>query len=174
MGASYFHTVDWLVVAAYFALVWLISHRVQGRQTGTHEYFLGSRSLPWPAVAASIVSTAISGVTFIGVPALVFAQGGDYRYLQFALGQLVERRGALFQSWLALKMRCNTWTDATLATMYQMQGPKHFLFGDAGRHIGSRARSEHARRLNTQTERNHHDDPQRRMRTEHALSHLQA
>ena len=68
---SYFHTVDWLVVAAYFALVWLISHRVQGRQTGTHEYFLGSRSLPWPAVAASIVSTTISGVTFIGVPALV-------------------------------------------------------------------------------------------------------
>lgn len=88
---SYFHTVDWLVVAAYFALVWLISHRVQGRQTGTHEYFLGSRSLPWPAVAASIVSTAISGVTFIGVPALVFAQGGDYRYLQFALAGVISK-----------------------------------------------------------------------------------
>lgn len=91
MGHTYFHTLDWLVVAGYFALVWLISHRFQGRQTGTHEYFLGSRSLPWPAVAASIVSTAISGVTFIGVPALVFAQGGDYRYLQFALAGLISK-----------------------------------------------------------------------------------
>jgi SSS family transporter len=91
MGASWFHALDWLVVAAYFALVWLISHRAQGRQTGTHEYFLGSRSLPWPAVAASIVSTAISGVTFIGVPALVFAQGGDYRYLQFALAGVISK-----------------------------------------------------------------------------------
>ena len=88
---SYFHTVDWLIVAGYFVLVWLISHRVQGRQTDTHEYFLGSRSLPWPAVAASIVSTTISGVTFIGVPALVFAQGGDYRYLQLALAGVISK-----------------------------------------------------------------------------------
>jgi SSS family solute:Na+ symporter len=91
VAQGYFHALDWLVVGAYFGLVWLISHRLQGRQTGTHEYFLGSRSLPWPAVAASIVSTAISGVTFVGVPALVFAQGGDYRYLQFALAGVISK-----------------------------------------------------------------------------------
>lgn len=88
---GHFGVVDWVVVAAYFALVTLISHRLQGRQSDVHEYFLGSRSLPWPAVAASIVSTAISGVTFIGVPALVFAQGGDYRYLQFALAGVISK-----------------------------------------------------------------------------------
>ena len=66
--SGHFSTLDWAVVAAYFALVAAISHRLQGRQSDVHEYFLGSRSLPWPAVAASIVSTAISGVTFIAVP----------------------------------------------------------------------------------------------------------
>lgn len=89
--SGHFGTLDWAVVAAYFALVALISHRLQGRQSDVHEYFLGSRSLPWPAVAASIVSTAISGVTFVGVPALVFAQGGDYRYLQFALAGVISK-----------------------------------------------------------------------------------
>jgi SSS family transporter len=89
--SGYFSTLDWAVVAGYFALVTVISHRLQGRQSDVHEYFLGSRSLPWPAVAASIVSTAISGVTFIGVPALVFAQGGDYRYLQFALAGVISK-----------------------------------------------------------------------------------
>jgi SSS family transporter len=89
--SGHFSALDWAVVAGYFALVALISHRLSGRQSGTHEYFLGSRSLPWPAVAASIVSTAISGVTFIGVPALVFAEGGDYRYLQFALAGVISK-----------------------------------------------------------------------------------
>ena len=89
--SGHFGWIDWSVVAAYFGLVALISHRLRGRQSDVHEYFLGSRSLPWPAVAASIVSTAISGVTFVGVPALVYAQGGDYRYLQFALAGVISK-----------------------------------------------------------------------------------
>ena len=72
---SGFGILDWSVVAAYFLLVTLISHHTSARQVNVGEYFLGSRSLPWYAVAASIVSTSVSGVTFIGVPAIVFADG---------------------------------------------------------------------------------------------------
>lgn len=80
---THFGLLDWSVVLAYFALVTWIGHRVSSQQSTIQEYFLGSRSLPWYAVSASIVATTVSGVTFIGVPALVFAEGGDYRYLQF-------------------------------------------------------------------------------------------
>jgi len=91
VGSSYFHVLDWTIVGAYFALVTWIGHHVKDLQGSTREYFLGSRSLPWYAVSMSIVATAVSGVTFIGVPALVFAQGGDFRYLQFCLAGLVSK-----------------------------------------------------------------------------------
>ena len=91
MGNVYFHALDWAIVVAYFALVTWIGHRVKDLQGSTREYFLGSRSLPWYAVAMSIVATAVSGVTFIGVPSLVFAQEGDFRYLQFCLAGLISK-----------------------------------------------------------------------------------
>lgn len=91
MGSGHFHGLDWAIIAAYFALMTWIGHRVRGRQDSAYEYFMASRTLPWYAVSASIVATAISGVTFIGVPALVFAEGGDFRYLQFSLAGLISK-----------------------------------------------------------------------------------
>jgi len=98
MGNVYFHALDWAIVVAYFALVTWIGHRVKDLQGSTREYFLGSRSLPWYAVAMSIVATAVSGVTFIGVPSLVFAQEGDFRYLQFCLAGLISK--AILGQWI--------------------------------------------------------------------------
>ncbi len=86
-----FGIFDAILIAAYFALITWIGHRASARQTDTREYFLGARSLPWWAVSASIVATTVSGVTFIGVPALVFAEGGDYRYLQFAIAGILSK-----------------------------------------------------------------------------------
>jgi solute:Na+ symporter, SSS family len=91
MASAHFAGLDWIIIAAYFAFLTWIGFRVSGRQDSAQEYFLASRSLPWYAVSASIVATAISGVTFIGVPALVFAQGGDFRYLQFSLAGLIAK-----------------------------------------------------------------------------------
>ena len=86
-----FGIFDAILIAAYFTLITWIGHRASARQTDTREYFLGARSLPWWAVSASIVATTVSGVTFIGVPALVFAEGGDYRYLQFAIAGILSK-----------------------------------------------------------------------------------
>lgn len=82
---------DIAVISLYFVLITWLGHRFNSRQTSVHEYFLGARSLPWWAVSCSIVATTISGVTFIGVPALVFAEGGDYRYLQFAIAGIISK-----------------------------------------------------------------------------------
>lgn len=102
VGNAYFHGLDWAIVAAYFALVTFIGHSVKDLQGSTKEYFLGSRSLPWYAVAMSIVATAVSGVTFIGVPAIVFAQDGDFRYLQFCLAGLISK--AILGQWILPKL----------------------------------------------------------------------
>lgn len=82
---------DWLVVAIYIAGTTLVGHHLKGRQKSTRDFFLGGRSLPWYAVSASTIATTISAVTFIGVPALVYAENGSFVYLQLALGGVIAR-----------------------------------------------------------------------------------
>lgn len=106
---SGFGPIDWLIVGAYFALVTLIGHRLSARQVNVGEYFLGSRSLPWWTVSASIVSTTVSGVTFIGVPAIVFAEGGDFRYLQFCLAGFISKW--IFGHWILPKLYAGAYSS---------------------------------------------------------------
>ena len=86
-----FTWIDWAVVAAYLGFTTWIGHALRGKQGTIRDFFLGGRTLPWPAVTGSIISTEISALTFIGVPGLVFAAGGDFTYLQWALGSIIAR-----------------------------------------------------------------------------------
>lgn len=88
---SYFHLVDWLVVGGYLLLCTWVGHLMRGKQASIKDFFLGGRSLPWPAVSGSIIATEISGVTFIGVPGMVYAMQGNFTYLQWALGSVIAR-----------------------------------------------------------------------------------
>jgi SSS family transporter len=88
---SHFTGLDWAVVVVHLALTTWIGHRLSGKQATIREFFLAGRRLPWPAVCGSIIATEISALTFIGVPAMVFAAGGDFTYLQWALGSVVAR-----------------------------------------------------------------------------------
>ena len=71
------------------------------RQKTTRTYFLASHSVPWWAIAASIVATETSTVTFISVPGIAWAKGGDFRFLQVVLGYVVARLiiAAFFMPW---------------------------------------------------------------------------
>ncbi len=92
-----FGWLDWGVVAALFLGTTLFGHLMRGRQKSLRDFFLGGRRLPWYAVSASIVSTEISAVTYISVPSIVWAPGGDLTYLQIALiGSFLAR---LFIAW---------------------------------------------------------------------------
>jgi SSS family transporter len=86
-----FSAWDWAIVAAYIAGTTLIGHHLKGKQHSTRDFFLGGRNLPWYAVTASTIATTISAVTFIGVPALVYAADGNFVYLQLALGGIIAR-----------------------------------------------------------------------------------
>jgi SSS family transporter len=86
-----FSILDWSIVAAYIIGTTLVGHRLKGKQHSTRDFFLGGRRVPWYAVTASTIATTISAVTFIGVPALVYAAGGNFVYLQLAIGGVIAR-----------------------------------------------------------------------------------
>ncbi len=88
---EHFTRIDWAVVFGYLALTTWVGHMMRGKQGTIKDFFLGGRSIPWQAVSGSIIATEISGVTFIGVPGMVFALTGNFTYLQWALGSVIAR-----------------------------------------------------------------------------------
>ncbi|MEO1859705.1 MAG: sodium/solute symporter [bacterium] len=88
---EHFTRIDWIVVFGYLALTTWVGHMMRGKQGTIQDFFLGGRSIPWQAVSGSIIATEISGVTFIGVPGMVFALAGNFTYLQWALGSVIAR-----------------------------------------------------------------------------------
>ncbi len=87
-----FTALDWLVVIGYLALTTAIGSMMAGKQATIRDFFLGGRKLPWYAVCGSNIATEISAVTFVGVPAIVFAAQGNFTYLQLQLIGLVLAR----------------------------------------------------------------------------------
>lgn len=77
---------DLLVVVTVMLAVTYLGHRLSGSITNRRGFFQADGSLPWWAVSASIIATVVSAVTFVSVPAAVFADGGDLTYFQVILG----------------------------------------------------------------------------------------
>jgi len=90
MGAT-LTWVDWSIVAGYLLLTTVLGVLLSGKQQTFRDFFLGGRTLPWYAVAGSIISTEISAVTFVGVPSIAFAATGNFTYLQLGIGTIVAR-----------------------------------------------------------------------------------
>ncbi len=84
-------SVDLVLVAAYLVAVVVAGAWFSRRQRTTRHYFTGSGRVPWWAVSASIVATETSTITFVSVPGIAYAWGGDLRFLQLALGYVVGR-----------------------------------------------------------------------------------
>lgn len=86
-----FTYLDWAVLFGYLLLTTWVGHAMKGKNATIRDFFLGGRSLPWWAVTGSIIATEISGVTYIGVPGMLFALEGDFTYLQWAIGSIIAR-----------------------------------------------------------------------------------
>ena len=87
--------LDWGVVLVLLVGTTLIGHLASGKQESLRDFFLGGRRLPWYAVAASIIATEISAVTFISLPSVVAREGGDWTYLQIGLFGSLFARGII-------------------------------------------------------------------------------
>jgi solute:Na+ symporter, SSS family len=83
--------LDLIIVFGYLVGITLFGIWFAGKQETTEDYFVGDRSVPWWAIAASIVATETSTITFISVPGVAFSRGGNFQFLQLVVGYMLGR-----------------------------------------------------------------------------------
>lgn len=103
-----------LYVVAVTAFGWWLGRR----RRSVKDYFLGGREIPWWAIAACIVATETSTLTFIGAPGRAYR--GDWTFLQLVIGYVLGRflisalfipayfRGEIYTSYELLYKRFGT------------------------------------------------------------------
>ena len=84
-------TLDLIIIFGYLIGVTAFGSFFARKQKTTEDYFVGDRSVPWWAIAASIVATETSTITFISVPGIAFARGGNFQFLQLVFGYMIGR-----------------------------------------------------------------------------------
>ena len=89
-------TVDSTIVIFYMLAVLTFGIWIGRNKRSSSDYFLGDRSLPWGAVLLSIVATETSTVTFLSIPGLAAAAGGNLTFLQITIGYIVGRIAVVF------------------------------------------------------------------------------
>jgi solute:Na+ symporter, SSS family len=107
--------IDLGIIAAYLAgITWFGAH-FRSSQKSLRHYFLGGGTVPWWAIALSIVSAETSTLTVIGTPPLSFKD--NLGFLQLVLGYLLARlaisalflpayfRGELFTAYQLMRER---------------------------------------------------------------------
>jgi SSS family solute:Na+ symporter len=79
-------TLDWWVIGLYLCGTLGLSAWLARRQETAADYYVGGRTLPWWALAISILATQSSANSFIGIPAYVaLVPGGGLTWLQYEL-----------------------------------------------------------------------------------------
>ncbi|HMF64419.1 MAG TPA: hypothetical protein VK608_10050, partial [Edaphobacter sp.] len=90
---SHLHLFDLLLIVAYLVGITLFGLRFRGGKGGQSKslksYFLADRSVPWWAIALSIVSAETSTLTIISIPGVAFT--GDFGFLQVVFGYMIGR-----------------------------------------------------------------------------------
>src|SRR5829696_4795444 len=84
-------TLDLIIIFGYLIGITAFGILFSGKQETTEDYFVGDRNVPWWAIAMSIVATETSTITFISVPGIAFAKGGNFQFLQLVFGYLLGR-----------------------------------------------------------------------------------
>ena len=104
-----------VVLALYVAGITAFGTWLGRRGRSVKDYFLGGRSVPWWAIAACIVATETSTLTFIGAPGTAYT--GNWTFLQLVIGYVIGRfaiaalfipayfRGELYTSYELLQKR---------------------------------------------------------------------
>jgi SSS family transporter len=87
------HSIDLALIAFYLVGITVYGLRFRSKKPSDgrslKSYFLADRSIPWWAIALSIVSAETSTLTIISIPGLAFA--GDFGFLQVVFGYMIGR-----------------------------------------------------------------------------------
>jgi solute:Na+ symporter, SSS family len=88
-GLNHIRAIDLAIVVLYLAGITLFGLHFRSRGDSLRGYFLAERTIPWWAIALSIVAAETSTLTIISIPGLAFT--GDFGFLQLVMGYLVAR-----------------------------------------------------------------------------------
>jgi SSS family transporter len=90
---THLHAFDLALVAVYLVGITLFGLRFRSgsdpKSRSLRSYFLADQTIPWWAIALSIVSAETSTLTIISVPGVAFA--GDFGFLQIVIGYMIGR-----------------------------------------------------------------------------------
>jgi SSS family transporter len=129
------HALDLAVLFVYLGGITAAGWAFGRKQKDIRDYFLSDSSVPWWAVAGSIVATETSTATFISIPAFAFAanargEGGNLTFLQLVTGYMIGRivvvllfipqyfKGELFTVYQLLERRFGGMTKRTAASLF--------------------------------------------------------
>jgi SSS family solute:Na+ symporter len=74
-----FATLDWILIGAYFALIFIVAWWVAGRKKATHEssegYFLAGRNVGWFVVGTALFASNIGSEHLVGLAGTGFDSG---------------------------------------------------------------------------------------------------
>src|SRR6266403_4780102 len=83
------NALDLSIVALYLVGITLFGLRFRNAEKSLKSYFLADRSVPWWAIALSIVSAETSTLTIISIPGLAYDT--DFTFLQVVMGYMLAR-----------------------------------------------------------------------------------
>jgi SSS family transporter len=87
------HPFDLVLIVVYLIGITLFGLRFRGGKDSNarslRSYFLADQTIPWWAIALSIVSAETSTLTIISIPGVAFA--GDFGFLQIVIGYMLGR-----------------------------------------------------------------------------------
>lgn len=73
-----FGIINYVVIGVYLALMVVIGLYFSARESTTDDFFRGGKRIPWWAAGLSIFGTQLSAITFMAMPAKVFASDWSY------------------------------------------------------------------------------------------------
>ncbi len=110
-------TLDLIIIFGYLIGITAFGILYAGKQETTEDYFVGDRNVPWWAIAMAIVATETSTITFVSVPGVAFAKGGNFQFLQLVFGYML---GRIVISLIFIPL----YFKGELQTVYQLLGDR--------------------------------------------------
>jgi Na+/proline symporter len=126
--------IDWLIIAAYFALSLVIGLYYAGRAgRSTEEFFLSDRSMPWWLAGTSMVATTFAADTPLAVTEMVARNGVAGNWLWWSM----LASGMLTVFFFArLWRRAEVMTDVEFVELRYAGRPAAFLRGFRALYLG--------------------------------------
>ena len=84
---SKFGLVNWIVLILYLLSMLYLGYYFMKKSNSTDDFFKGGGRIPWWAVGISLFATMLSAITFMAIPAKVFAT--DWKYFPLAITILI-------------------------------------------------------------------------------------